>query len=396
MATLELQGLSTAGADAVSLDEVTCTVEGGRIAALFGPVGAGKTALLRAICGLERVSAGEVLLDDERVTSRPPHRRGIGLVFPDLALFEGRTVRDNVAYGLRAIGYPRGERLRRVSEMLELVGAPGLEQRPIDRLTPDQRQRVAIARALAPGPRVLLLDTPLAQISPADRPAFRDRLREVLRALGMTAVVATSDLDDAFALADDLLVLDGGRLLQSGPLWRVLHGPRSVRTAELFGYATLISGATGDGRIWEAGAGTLEYPPAFPLGDRALALAHPSALLGVPVDSGLGCGIEGEIERVRAYGPTWVLDLRVGNRTLEVRWEWDMVPPLRGERIAVNVRPDTLRFFDDPGEADTPVEVRPRLALPSAPVETAASPPDVTPSAEAVSVDSGHRGMPLD
>ncbi|MDO9445212.1 MAG: hypothetical protein Q7K37_07835, partial [Dehalococcoidia bacterium] len=139
---------------------------------------------------------------------------------------------------------------------------------------------------------------------------------------------------------------DGGRILQSGPLWRVLHGPNSVRSAELFGYATLVQGEARDGRLVEEGVGSVAFPPGFPLGPRAVALAHPSSLLGVPVDSGLGCGVEGEIVRVRAYGPTWILDLRLGDRLMEVRWEWDVAPPPRDQRIAIAVRPDTLRFFN--------------------------------------------------
>jgi len=361
MATLEARGLTVLSGGGVSLDGVSLTVEADRLAVLYGPDGSGKSTLLRAIAGLERLSAGDVLLNGGSVAAWPPHRRGIGLVFQDLALFEGQTVRENVAYGLRAGGYPRHERSRRVVEVLRLLEIEGLGDERVERLNPDQQQRVAIARALAPavspGPMALLLDEPFQRIDPRERPAFRDRLRDILRDLNVTTILATRELDDAFAMADDIFVLDGGRILQAGPLWRVLHGPNSVRSAELFGYATLVHGDVRDGRLVEDGVGSVGFPPGFPLGPRAVALAHPSSLLGVPPESGLGCGVEGEIVRIRAYGPTWILDLRLGDRIMEVRWEWDVAPPPRDQRIAIAVRPDTLRFFNVSGDGRS-VEAR--------------------------------------
>lgn len=368
MATLEVRGLTVLSDGGVPLDGVSMTVDAGRLAVLYGPDGAGKSTLLRAIAGLERLSAGDVLLNGGSVASWAPNRRGIGLVFQDLALFEGQTVRENVEYGLRAGGYPRHERNRRVVEVLRLLEVEGLGDERVERLNPDQQQRVAIARALAPavspGPMALLLDEPFQRIDPRDRPAFRDRLRDILGDLNVTTILATRELDDAFAMADDIFVLDGGRILQAGPLWRVLHGPNSVRSAELFGYATLVHGEARDGRLVEDGVGSVAFPPGFPLGPRAVALAHPSSLLGVPVDSGLGCGVEGEIVRIRAYGPTWILDLRLGDRIMEVRWEWDVAPPPRDQRIAIAVRPDTLRFFNAGADGRSIEARRPAQAEP--------------------------------
>ncbi|PKN82492.1 MAG: hypothetical protein CVU47_02715 [Chloroflexi bacterium HGW-Chloroflexi-9] len=377
MATLEVRGLTVLSDGGVSLDGVSMTVDAGRLAVLYGPDGSGKSTLLRAIAGLERLSAGDVLLNGGSVATWPPHRRGIGLVFQDLALFEGQTVRENVAYGLRTGGYPRHERSRRVVEVLRLLEVEDLGDELVERLNPDQQQRVAIARALAPavspGPMALLLDEPFQRIDPRERPAFRDRLRDILGDLNVTTILATRELDDAFAMADDIFVLDGGRILQAGPLWRVLHGPNSVRSAELFGYATLVHGEARDGRLVEEGVGSVAFPPGFPLGPRAVALAHPSALLGVPPESGLGCGVGGEIVRIRAYGPTWILDLRLGDRIMEVRWEWDVAPPPRDQRIAIAVRPDTLRFFNAGGDGRSIEARRPAQAEPGFAREVAAS-----------------------
>ncbi|MDA1240358.1 MAG: ABC transporter ATP-binding protein, partial [Chloroflexi bacterium] len=351
MATLEVRGLSVHRRDdGVFLDGISLTLESGRFGAIFGPDDAGKISLLRAIAGLLPLAEGEVLLNGGNVTSWRPEQRGIGMVFRDPALFEGRTVRDNVAFGLRASGHPRQQRARRVAEVLQLLNLYELLNVRVERLSRLEQARVAIARAIAPEPLVLLLDEPTAGLAAADRVAFRDDIRGLLDDLNITTLIATSDLDDAFAMADELVVLNGGRVLQSGPLWRVLHGPVSVRAAELFGYVMLIQGDTRDGRIVEPGVGTLEFPEGFPLGPRAMALAHPSSVLGVPPESGLGSGVEGTIGRVRAYGPTWVLDLELADRILEVRWEWDRVPPSRGQRVAVAVRPDTVRFFNEGDE----------------------------------------------
>ncbi len=393
MATLEVRGLSRVEGGRMALDGVSLSVESGQFTVLYGPDGAGKTTLLRAIAGLDRPDAGDVLLNGTSVVHWPPHRRGVGMVFQDLALFEGRTVWENVAYGLRTTGYPRREYARRVAEVLRMVDADGLQDLPVDRLTADQQQRVAIARTLAPmvsrSPLVLLLDEPIEHIAPRDRAAFRDRLRDIVVDLGITTLLATRDLDDAFALAQDLIVLDEGRVLQSGPLWRVLHGPSSVRAAELFGYATLIEGETSNGRIVEPGVGTLAYPPGFPLERQALALAHPSALLAVPVDSGLGCGIEGSIARIRAYGPTWVLDVRLGNRLMEVRWEWDVAPPPLDQPVAIAVRPDTLRFFNASRAGAPPSTTPPPRREPApGPPPPVTEEPEPLPTAEEVAPTS--------
>lgn len=391
VATLEVRGLSRVEGGRMALDGVSLSVDAGGFAVVYGLDGAGKTTLLRAIAGLDRPDAGDVLLNGTSVVHWPPHRRGVGMVFQDLALFEGRTVWENVAYGLRTTGYPRREYARRVAEVLRMVEADGLQDQPVEHLTPDEQQRVAIARTLAPmvsrSPLVLLLDEPLGQIAPRERAAFRDRLRDIVTDLGVTTLLATRDLEDAFALGQDLHVLDEGRLLQSGPLWRVLHGPNSVRAAELFGYTTLIEGEANAGRIVEPGVGTLAYPPGFPLGPRALALAHPSALLAVPVGSGLGCGVQGSVARIRALGPTWVLDVRLGGRVIEVRWEWDVAPPPMDQPVAIAVRPDTLRFFNAP-HSGAPASSTPpardkaaRATLPAVDVEPEPLPPPPPPVA---------------
>ncbi|MCK9486345.1 MAG: ATP-binding cassette domain-containing protein [Dehalococcoidia bacterium] len=346
MTSLEVRGLSGRAAGGPRVRALSFHVDSGQIAAVFGRPDAGKRALLRLVCGLDRPEDGEVLVDGQNVAGVPPQRRRLGVVLRDAPMFPG-TVRDNVVYGLKQHGWAKHDRERRVAAALELVGMTGTEGEPVASLNADERARIALARALAPEPVALLLEAPTAHVDEVLKPDYRARLREVLHAIPVTTVIFTDDLRDAVGMADDLHVLADGALLQSGPLSRVLAGPNASRVAEMVGYVTLIRGDVDGDWILEPGAGAIQFPAGFPLSGTARAMAHPSAMLGVPESSGLGSGVNGLIERVRATGPTYLLDLRVGDRLVEVRWEWDLAPPPSDEPIAIAVTPGTLRFFND-------------------------------------------------
>jgi len=262
-------------------------------------------------------------------------------------MFPG-SVRDNVLFGLKQQKWPGDDRDRRVAEMLELVGLTGAEDDVAGSLSEDERARLALARALAPRPSVLLFEAPTASIDEVLKADYRARLREILRSIPLTTVIFTDDLRDAVGMADDLHVMARGRIVQSGALSRVLSGPNSIEVAELVGYVTLVRGEVDGSWILEPNAGAIAFPAGYPLKGVARALAHPSTMLGVPESSGLGCGVSGMIERVRAVGPTYLLDLRVGDRLIEVRWEWDLAPPPRDQPIGIAVTPSTLRFFNEP------------------------------------------------
>lgn len=331
-------------------DAMTFSVEAGQVAALFGRPDSGIREVLRIIAGLEPAARGEVRLDDVPVNTIPVNRRRIGLVQRDAVLFPG-TVEDNVAFGLKHSGWPKGDRGRRIAEVLELVGMTGAEGDRADALTEGERARVILARAMAPAPAALLVESPTWYVPDVDRITFRGRLRDVFQSLEVPVLISTNDVQDAVGIADDLLVMHDGRLRQSGSVSRVLAGPNSIEVAELVGYVTLIRGEVRDGQIVEPGAGAIDFPAGFPLRGAARALAHPAVMLGVPESSGLGCGVSGTLERVRAIGPTHLLDLHVGERTIEVRWEWDLNPPDADEAITIAVPPGTLRFFNEPARA---------------------------------------------
>ena len=331
----------------VAGEPISFRVGDGQIAALLGRPGSGIRAILRALAGLEPVRGGEIRLGEQPVQEQPPNRRRIALVQRDSALFPG-TVQDNVAFGLKRGGWPKSDRARRVAEVLELVGMTGAERDRTDILTEGERARVILARAIAPKPAALLVESPTWFVPEVDRIAFRGRLREVFQSLDIPVVISTHDVGDAVGIADELLVVHDGEVRQAGTVSRVLAGPSSIEVAELVGYVTLIRGQVEDGWIMEPGAGAIAIPQVFPLQGTARALGHPAVMLGVPDGSGLGCGVAGVLERVRAIGPTHLLDLRVGERTIEVRWEWDASPPEADAVIAIAVTPGTLRFFNEP------------------------------------------------
>ena len=226
-----------------ALDGVGLEVADGEVVTVLGPSGSGKTTLLRVIAGLQHPASGRVQLEGRDVTDMPPHRRGIGLVFQDRALFQHRNVAENVAFGLRMRGDSRAQIEQRVRELLELVGLAGFEQRSIGGLSGGEQQRVALARALAPEPRVLLLDEPLGSL---DR-RLRDRLLEDLAALfdelAVTAVYVTHDHAEAFALGDRVAVMRAGAVVQTGTPDELWAKPADEDVARFLGLANVRQGS---------------------------------------------------------------------------------------------------------------------------------------------------------
>jgi thiamine transport system ATP-binding protein len=212
--TLAVEGLeATLGGRSV-LADVSFEIASAERLALLGPSGAGKSTLLRVIAGLERPLAGRVLVDGRDVTDLPAHRRGIGLVFQDAALFPHRSVAANVGFGPKVAGLPRAEQEARVEEALALVGLGGTGGRDVTTLSGGEAQRIALARALAPRPSTLLLDEPLGSLDGQLRLRLQEDLRSLFERLALTVVHVTHDVGEAFALGDRVAVLRDGRIAQ--------------------------------------------------------------------------------------------------------------------------------------------------------------------------------------
>jgi sulfate transport system ATP-binding protein len=199
-----------------ALDDVSLTVPDGSLTALLGPSGGGKSTLLRVLAGLERPDSGEVLFSGESVTSLPAEQRGVGFVFQHYAAFKHMTVRDNVAFGLKIRKRPKAEIRARVDELLALVHLGGWADRYPSQLSGGQRQRMALARALAVQPRVLLLDEPFGALDATVRKELRDWLRRLHDEVHVTTIFVTHDQEEALEVAQQVAVINAGRIEQTG------------------------------------------------------------------------------------------------------------------------------------------------------------------------------------
>ena len=226
------------GASGAAVDGVTLGLRAGDIGVLIGPSGCGKTTLLRAVAGLERVSAGSIAIERETVsaatTHMPAELRRIGMVFQDYALFPHLDVGRNVAFGLNHL--PKAERASRTAEVLELVGLAHMGNRYPHELSGGQQQRVALARALAPKPRLLLLDEPFSNLDVDLRERLAHEVRAILKAAGATALFVTHDQLEAFAIGDVIGVMHQGHLHQWDDAYALYHRPATRFVAEFIGH----------------------------------------------------------------------------------------------------------------------------------------------------------------
>ena len=197
----------------------------GEFFTLLGPSGCGKTTLLRIIAGFLAQDRGSLLFDGRRIDTLPAHRRDIGMVFQDYAVFPHLSVRDNVAFGLRARRLPRAEVAARTEQAVALVRLQGFERRMPAALSGGQQQRVGIARALAIRPRLLLMDEPLSNLDAKLRLEMREDIREIQRRLGITTIYVTHDQEEALAISDRICVLQAGRIEQVGTPFEIYRSP---------------------------------------------------------------------------------------------------------------------------------------------------------------------------
>jgi sulfate/thiosulfate transport system ATP-binding protein len=219
--SISAQHISKRFGDFVALDDVSVQVAPGSLTALLGPSGSGKSTLLRVIAGLETPDEGSVFIADKNVTGRSPQERGIGFVFQHYAAFKHMTVHDNIAFGLKIRKRPAAEVRTRVEELLELVQLQGLAARYPTQLSGGQRQRMGLARALAVDPEVLLLDEPFGALDARVRAELRTWLRRLHDETRTTTVIVTHDQEEAMEVADEVVVMNRGRVEQTA-------GPREL------------------------------------------------------------------------------------------------------------------------------------------------------------------------
>lgn len=244
--SLDVEDLTKRYGDRAVVRDVSFRVEAGELVVLLGPSGSGKSTVLRIVAGLTAHDAGRVRIGGKDVTELSPQARDLGFVFQNYALFEHLSVADNVEFALRVRGVDRAARQARREELLELVGLGGSARKFPSQLSGGQRQRTALARALAHSPRLLLLDEPFGALDARIRQELRQGLRTLLKRIGTTAIFVTHDQEEAFAVADRIMVLHRGRLLESGTPQQLYREPRTEFVASFVGRANLLPGELTD------------------------------------------------------------------------------------------------------------------------------------------------------
>jgi len=255
-----------------ALDNVSLDVEDGALLALLGPSGSGKTTLLRIIAGLETADNGTVRYRDVDATHQAPGSRNVGFVFQHYALFRHMSVFENVAFGLRVRKWDEGRIAARVRELLDLVQLGSYEKHAPSQLSGGQRQRVALARALAPDPKLLLLDEPFGALDARVRKELRSWLRKLHHEIGLTSVLVTHDQEEAFEVADRVVVMNHGRIEQQGTSAEVFDHPANAFVLDFLGNVNVFHGRVEGGRAFLGGL-EVDYPE-YPHGEARSAKAY--------------------------------------------------------------------------------------------------------------------------
>ncbi len=242
MSQVEVIGANKRYGTVAALDDVSLKFVDGEFFGLLGPSGSGKTTLLRSIAGFIELDSGQVLLDGEDIGPIPVHKRDIGMVFQNYALFPHMTVFDNVAFGLSVRKMPAGEIKQRVDEILGLVRLAGLQERKPKQLSGGQQQRVALARALVTRPKVLLLDEPLGALDKHLREEMQVELRRIQREVGITTIFVTHDQEEAMTLSDRIAIMSQGKIEQLGAPLEVYEHPTNRFAAGFLGVANFLEG----------------------------------------------------------------------------------------------------------------------------------------------------------
>lgn len=241
-AEVTVAGLRKSFGALVIIEDLSLSIPGGDICCLLGPSGCGKTTLLRLLAGLEKADRGNIRIGGTDVTDLAPHRRELGMVFQSYALFPHMTVAENIAFGLRLRKVPRAEMEARVAGAMAMVKLEKMGARMPSQLSGGQRQRVALARSLVTQPKVLLLDEPLSALDKNLRAQMQVEIKDLQRNVGVTTVIVTHDQEEALAIADRIVVMEGGRILQIGHPRDVYDNPTSAFVADFIGASNTIKG----------------------------------------------------------------------------------------------------------------------------------------------------------
>lgn len=346
--TVDIDGVTHRYAAMTAVDNVTLTTRAGEIMALLGPSGCGKTTLLRIIAGFVRQTTGSILINGRRIDDRPPNLRNIGIVFQNYALFPHMSVRENIAYGLKARGTQKSEIGRRVDGLIEAVRLTGMADRLPRQLSGGQQQRVALARVLAVDPSVVLLDEPFSALDKNLRLDMQIEIKRLQREFGLTAILVTHDQDEAMGVADRVAVMNKGKIEQCDTPVEVYDRPASLFVSGFIGTTNRL-----EGRITAAGpdgvkveldhGGVLVGRALEPMGvgARVVATVRPEQLV-LHTEAGDGL-ITARHRLAMPMGPQTIHELEHGSgNTLKVVEQRIGAPRQAGGAVWLGVRPDAV------------------------------------------------------
>jgi ABC-type Fe3+/spermidine/putrescine transport system ATPase subunit len=321
-----------------ALRDISFEVNEGEIVSILGPSGSGKSTLLGIIAGLEKPESGHVLWKGRSILNVPPHQRGFGLMFQDFALFPHMNVYENVSFGLRMLHQEIESIQKRVMEMLELVGLEGFEKRDVNTLSGGEQQRVALARSLASHPMVLMLDEPLGSLDRNLRERLLFDLRTILQKMNQTAIYVTHDQEEAFSLADKVVLLNAGRIEQIGAPQQLYCQPASLFTARFLGLNNLLPGQV----IHQDGKRIIQTPiGSLPAGMQNLGkitlLIRPDSMR---TDSSGPYRLAGKVQEVSFRGSIFRVVIKINDYPLTFDFLSNSKIPAEGESIELSFEPE--------------------------------------------------------
>lgn len=349
MARVELTNITKSFGTVKAVHEANVTFEEGSFTTLLGPSGCGKTTILRMVSGLEAPTSGDIMIGGTRINDVPIHKRNLGLVFQNYALFPHRTIAENIAFGLKYRDVPKSDIPGKVKEALDIVRLPGVEDRYPSQLSGGQQQRIAMARAIVIEPDVLLLDEPLSALDANLREEMRVELKAIQHRIGVTSIFVTHDQSEALAMSDKIIVMSAGRIEQIGAPEEVYNNPASEFVANFLGASNLldvtVAGRTGETvtlDIPNFGKAQIPSGHASNLGDaqkgRLVVRAEKLHLSGGSVPEGM-LAARGRVEAVDYQGQLARYFVRVGNHQLQVINMIEDHPFSQGTDVSVSMKP---------------------------------------------------------
>jgi spermidine/putrescine transport system ATP-binding protein len=346
---VRLVGVTKQFDDVVAVDDLSLDVESGSFFALLGPSGCGKTTTLRMIGGFEQPTGGQIFLGDREVSGLPAYKRDVNTVFQSYALFPHLSVFENVAFGMRRKGV-RGDVLRgRVQEMLKIVGLAGMGKRKPRQLSGGQQQRVALARALVNKPQVLLLDEPLGALDLKLRKQMQLELKAIQHDVGITFIHVTHDQEEAMTMADQIAVMNSGRIEQLGTPTELYETPATAYVAGFLGVSNLIAGTvTGTDSVRLHNGTDVRVPPAA-LGGRTGLVAVGIRPEKIELGNGQPNSLTGEVVEHAYVGVAtqYIVDTDAGRLTV---YRQNASPGLNGaapgDRLTLSWSPDSTFVVD--------------------------------------------------